>query len=253
MPGIENFSKSLDQFVKIMDAVASLSQLAEGPIEAMDFGWSDTAADKAKALDSMKGVMDSMMSGVTNILNVVLKMVQEVGASSEALEGAKTISEILVGVGKIAEALKPSPDFMQAVKAADDDDIKDTMTNGLAGLTTFMNAAGKNIQDILKIIVDSLLPGIAGVSPQQLEAAEHLAPLLEAIGKVVTAIQPPDNVMDAVKDAMGTMTSVSSVMEGVSNYMVAMNPVITSLITNLASIIPKLVAAVDATLQKAAP
>ena len=245
MPGIENFSKSLDQFVKIMDAVASLSQLAEGPIEAMDFGWSDTAADKAKALDSMKGVMDSMMSGVTNILNVVLKMVQEVGASSEALEGAKTISEILVGVGKIAEALKPSPDFMQAVKAADDDDIKDTMTNGLAGLTTFMNAAGKNIQDILKIIVDSLLPGIAGVSPQQLEAAEHLAPLLEAIGKVVTAIQPPDNVMDAVKDAMGTMTSVSSVMEGVSNYMVAMNPVITSLITNLASIIPKLVATIQ--------
>jgi len=245
MPGIKNFSESLDQFVKIMGAVASLSQLAEGPIKAMDFSWRDSAEDKAKALDSMKGVMDSMMSGVTNILNVVLKMVQEVGASSEALEGAKAISEILVGVGKIAEALKPSPDFMSAVKAADNDDIKDTMTNGLAGLTTFMNAAGKNIQDILKIIVDSLLPGIAGISPQQLEAAEHLAPLLEGIGKVVTAMQPPDNVMDAVKESMGTATSVSSVMKGVSDYMVAMSPVITSLISNLARIIPVLVKTVQ--------
>jgi hypothetical protein len=241
MPGIENFSKSLDQFVKIMGAVASLSQLAEGPIKAMDFSWRDSAEGKAKALDSMKGVMDSMMTGVTNILNVVLKMVQEVGASSEALEGAKAISEILVGVGKIAEVLKPSPGFMEAVKAADDDDVKDTMTNGLAGLTTFMNAAGKNIQDILRIIVDSLLPGIAGVSPQQLEAAEHLAPLLEAIGKVVTAIQPPDNVMDAVKEAVSSYTGASSVMSAVSDYMKAMSPVITSLMTNLGRIIPILV------------
>jgi len=241
MPGIENFGKALDQFVKIMDAVASLSQMAEGPIKAMDFSWRDTAADKAKALDSLKGVMDTMMTGVTNILNIVLKMVQEVGASSEALEGAKSIVEILAAVGKIAEAMKPSPQFFDAVKAADNDDVKETMTEGLAGLTTFIKEASTQIQAILGVISEKLIPAIGGMSPQQLEAAQHLAPLIEAVGKVISAMQPPDNVMEVIQEASGNFLKIKIIMDGVSSYLTAMAPAIGTLLDNLAKYIPELV------------
>jgi len=246
LPDLKSFAEQLKVFGEIIDSVAKMSSIVEGPIEALDFGWTDTADDKAKLMGELRKTMDSMMGapgggGLIGLIEVILKGVAQLGASSETLDAAKSLSEMLAAVGKLAEAMRPSPAFFEAVKAADNDDVKETMTNGLAGLQNLMKEASTQIQAIINVIAEKVLPAVASMSPQQMEQAANLAPIIEAIGKVVSAMQPSDKVMEIIQEAQGSFFKIQNTMNGMTEFFKAMSPLITTLMSDLATHIPTLV------------
>lgn len=249
-PSSEGLKDKVDAFGGVIKAIGELSNTIGGAIKNLDFGWLDSAKDKAQLMNKLKEFMSEFIGkpgggGIIGLVDVVIKGIESISASDEVLNAAKTMAELLGSIGKLAEVMRPDPEFFKAVAAADDDDVKSTMTEGLTGLKELMSGASSNIQNILSVVASQLLPAIKLFNPAQLEQVSNLAPVIEAIAKIVGAMQPPKELFDILKDAIKNDESTFNIFEGMSQFFNSLSPVIGSLIGSLSSNIPTLVSKIN--------
>ena len=239
MPEGKGLEVKTKMFKEIMEAVGALASTLGSVAKAFKGGILTSADDSVKLMASFNVILKTMMNGLIDIVKTVLDGIAKIGASNQMIEAAKSIASVLAAVGTLAAALKPPEAMTKAADAA----IGAAIGTGLVikGTIDIANNMAENLKGIINVVVEKLLPAIAGKSFKK-EDVEGIAIILESIAKLAVALQPPAALLSALEGA--NPAEIATLMGSVATYIQTMGPVLNTLITTITAVIPPMVSAI---------
>ena len=194
----------------------------------------------------MSGLIAALLTGLTNLL-------KETGVTPAKLEAAKSVGDIMKGVGEIMKAIIPSPQTLEAFRTTQS--TYGEGGNSIAGidsraLTEYMNAVIGNLTTIIGNNTSGVLGMVRSVatmsiSPSEIERLKGVAPIIEAIGNLISHIVPSQNILDRITQqvsgsenrgdvAGGNRNRIKWFMENVKDNLTNILPTIKTFISDIA-------------------
>jgi hypothetical protein len=181
------FESKVNVFLKVASLVTDLAGKVKDLITSLDFGFFESQASKKEKMKSVEGVVTSLSTAVTSIVDAVGNNLKTISGTDIRLAGsfASILSAAGNMLGGVARATGP---FFDAVKEIKYGSGKSEFKENIESLKKVFGEVTKKTGELIGKIIESL-NGIQ--SPEKISAAgKGLSDIFTAIGSLISAISP---------------------------------------------------------------